>query len=111
MISPLPLQMPPPGLAGGGGVGAPRGLSHTDKNVMLPMKASVEGVRLLLKVEVGVGGTLPIIAMPVPLAPQLVIMRLWRQEIGMGMEVGRGRHFHLLLLLLCSCRVSLVWNA
>ena len=38
--------MPPPGLAGGGGVGAPPGLSHAGKNTMLPTKASFKGVGL-----------------------------------------------------------------
>ena len=61
------------------------------------------------------GGALPIVAMLVPLAPQLEIMKLWTQKMGMRMGVGRDGRFHLLLLLLlllllCSCRVSLVWK-
>ena len=42
----LPPQMPPPGFAGGGGVGASPGLSHAGKNVMLPTKTSFEDVGL-----------------------------------------------------------------
>ena len=38
--------MPPPGLASGGGVGAPPGLSHAGKNAMLPTKTSFEDVGL-----------------------------------------------------------------
>ena len=99
-------------------MGAPPGLSHAGRNTMLPTKASFEDVRLPPSSVVAtpksgsIIGTLPIVAMPVPLAPQLEIMRLWWQKMEMGMGVGRGRRFHLLLLpLLCSCRVSLVLNA
>ena len=38
--------MLPPGFAGGGGVGAPPGLSHAGKNAMLPTKTSFEEVGL-----------------------------------------------------------------
>jgi len=41
-----PPQMPPPGFSGGGGVGAPPGLSHAGKNAMLPTKTSFEDVGL-----------------------------------------------------------------
>jgi len=41
-----PPQMPPPGFFGGGGVGAPSGLSHAGKNAMLPTKTSFEDVGL-----------------------------------------------------------------
>ena len=38
--------MPPSDLAGGGGVGAPPGLSHAGKNTMLPTKPSFKDVGL-----------------------------------------------------------------
>ena len=118
----LPQILPPrPSLAGDGSGRTP-GLSHAGKTRCSQQKLVSKtwdfhllARWLLLKVGVGMGGALPIVAMPVPLAPQLEIMRLWTQKMGMRMREGKDERFRLLLLLLllllCSCRVSLVWKA
>jgi len=121
-ISPPPPQMPPRGLAGGGGVGTPLALSHADKNAMLLRKTSFEDVGLpppskAATTESGSrnGRSTADSSYASAISSPIGDYEVMDAEDGNGNGGrGGGGRFHLLLLLLlllCGCRVSLVWKA